>query len=408
MEVSVGFLDLPNQRWERNALIAWLREHQPKLVGFSVYNDAVRSACEVTKAVKEALPSAVVVWGGSYPTFADPSELIKYSDVDMYVRGEGEQTFVDIARVVFASNAKPLEKIAGLTFRDESDLTVNPARELIKNLDLLPFPDRTIVEEGIQKGAYCTPFTLISSRGCPGNCVFCSSRAFWGGKVRFRSAKNIFDEVQFLVDRYDIKVFGIVDDTFTISPKVVFEFCEYMKGMNLSFSCESRVDVASRELLEALSSAGCVNIQFGIESGVQEVLDAIGKKITLEQIEEAVRISSELGMEVNGSFLFGHYCDTPETMMRTIEFVHSLKEKYGLAPWMSVNTPFPGTPQYINREKYGLTFHTKDSYSLSLSRPHISTKNFSLDDLRAISLYARDILGGEGKWKGDYETRHES
>jgi radical SAM superfamily enzyme YgiQ (UPF0313 family) len=391
-------IDLQRDEWSLEAFREQLAAARPKIVGLSVSTEAHQNAQDIAAAVKSVLPSALVVLGGAHATFVEPEEFRQWRHVDVLVRGEGEVTFTELVRHVLQHpGAKPLDQIAGLTFKTDADVRVNPRRELIADLDSLPFPDWALVDGPLRQGAYRIPFTISTSRGCPGNCIFCSSRAFWGSKVRFRSPANILAELTMLMKEYHMRSFHIIDDTFTARPKAVMEFCRLLQECktNVFWSCESRVDVITAELLQRMYDAGCRGIQFGIESGVQEVLDAIGKHVTVEQIEQAVRLACRLpGLGVTGSFIIGHYCDTPATMLQTIHFVKRLADTYGVVPFLSINTPFPGTPQFVNRERLGLTIHTQELEDPVLPRVHASGPGFSVGDLRRIAIYGRDRLSG--------------
>jgi anaerobic magnesium-protoporphyrin IX monomethyl ester cyclase len=394
--VQIGLVDFQREKLTREAFQRQLATEKPQVVGVSVYTEARSNGLEVAAVVKSVLPSALVVFGGAYPTFVEPQEFRTLHDVDVLVRGEGEVTFTELVRHALGlPGAKPLREIPGITFKAGSDIVVNPPRALIPDLDALPFPDRSLVDKHFKKGEYEIPHTVSTSRGCPGNCVFCSSRAFWGNKVRFRSPQNVVDELMELVQKYHMRSFHILDDTFTARPRAVMEFCRLLQECktNVFWSCESRADVATEELLQSLHDAGCRAIQFGIESGVQEVLDAIGKHVTVEQIEQAVRLAHRLpGLGVAGTFMIGHYCDTPATMLQTIHFVKKLADTYGMAPVMSMNTPFPGTPQFVNRARLGLTIHAQRWEDFMFRNPQISASHFSLDDLRSISNYGWTLL----------------
>jgi anaerobic magnesium-protoporphyrin IX monomethyl ester cyclase len=407
--LSVRVIDFQVEPWtEQNFRDMLLREN-PRIIGISVYSEASRNAKQLAATVKSVLPSAMVVFGGAYATFATHSDFLSSPAIDVLVRGEGEVTMAQLARhALGVSGAKPLHEIRGATFKRDGEVIANPPRPRIGDLDSLPFPDRQAILPYLREVRYNVPFSLSTSRGCPGDCLFCSSRAFWGNRVRFRSPQNIFEEVLELIECYGMRTFHIVDDTFTARSKSVFTFCHLIRehGLGVRWSCESRADVVSKELLDTMWDAGCVSIQFGIESGVQEVIDAIHKHVTVDQIRNAVRMASDTGMEVNGSFIIGHYSDTLETMKQTIDFVRALKNDYGLIPWMSLNTPFPGTPQYVDHEQLGLEIHTINEHDLSLVQAHVSTRNFSQDDLRNIAAYGWDVLSRGGQWKGHYETRN--
>jgi anaerobic magnesium-protoporphyrin IX monomethyl ester cyclase len=394
--LRADLIDLQRDEWSLEGFREQLATGRPKIVGLSVSTEAHQNAQDIATAVKSVLPSALVVLGGAHATFVGPEEFRQWRHVDVLVRGEGEITFTELVRHVLRyPGARSLDQIAGLTFKADAEVRVNPRRELIADLDSLPFPDWALVDGPVRQGAYRFPFTISTSRGCPGNCIFCSSRAFWGNKVRFRSPTNILAELTVLMKEYHMRSFHIIDDTFTARPSAVVEFCRLLgsQGIEAEWSCASRVDVITAELLQRMYDAGCRAIQFGIESGVQEVLDAIGKHVTVEQIEQAVRLAHRLpGLGVAGTFMIGHYCDTPATMLQTIHFVKKLADLYGMAPVMSMNTPFPGTPQFVNRARLGLTIHARRWEDFMFRNPQISASHFSLDDLRSISNYGWTLL----------------
>ena len=362
----------------------------PFLVGISTCMESFSQSQELTSSIKLFLPNTKIVLGGAFPSFMFSEILVMEPKIDFIVRNEGEISMIELAKTIFLNKSKDISKINGLIYRENSDIKVNPKREAISNLDFLPFPSRDLVK----LDRYALPFSISTARGCPGKCIFCSSRAFWGAKIRMRSAENVLNEIVSLHNDYNTFQFYITDDTFTMNRSRVFKFCQLLKKTKINFlwGCESRVDIITNNLLENMFDAGCKKLQFGIESGNQNILNSLGKKITLEQIENAISIAHKVGYNIIGSFILGHYMDTIETMQETIDFCNYLKNKYECTIAVSVNTPFPGTHQYDNSKHLGLKIHSKIWDDYILCNPIISTDNFSISDLRKIYFKALDTF----------------
>ncbi len=388
-------IDFVVQDIGRQELRDLLREYRPGVVGFCTYADSCDQLVEVAEFVKAELPETTTVIGGVFATFCHEDLLRRHACLDLAVLGEGEITFVELLEALNAGGGPDaISKVAGLAMRSGAQIVCTSPRARIRDLDSLPFPDRSLIQPLIDDMQYSLPFTISTSRGCPGDCIFCSSRAFWGSAVRRRSAANIFAEVLHLHKTQDMYSFHICDDTFTSRPSTVEEFCKLLTEAEIpvKWSCESRADIVTRELLETLFNSGCKSIQFGIESGYDHILSAIGKKVRTEQIETAVKMASEIGFKVIGSFILGHYLDTRETMLGTIDFCRKLKDRYGLSPAYALNTPFPGTYQREHASDLGMTVHTQEYSDLILCKPHISTPHFSQQDLQEMFFIAADTL----------------
>lgn len=279
---------------------------------------------------------------------------------------------------------------SGICYKDENgNIVENTELNRITDLNSLPFPERDLVD----KEKYIMPYTISTSRGCPGDCIFCSSKAFWGKKVILRTAQNVYDEVMFLHNKYGTNIFSIVDDTFTASRKRCMDFCKLIKETDIKFlwECESRADVIDEKLIKILYNAGCHKIQFGLESADNEVLKKLKKNITVEQIENAVKCAYKYGMHIQASYIIGHAFDTEETIKKTIKFARYLKEKYGVRTVCSVNTPFPGTEQFIYRQELGIDIKTYAWDQYILSNPIISTNNLSISQLRYYLAHAQEL-----------------
>ena len=380
---EIEIIDLMVEGLSNTLFSKKLKELDPTIVGFSVYCESYGYSLELAKKVKEIKPNTVIVFGGSFPTFM-PRDVLKFPQIDYVVMGEGEESFLELVSYLSGKKKQDVENISGIAYRKEGRVFVNKRREPIKDLDQLPFLDYS----ALNLTKYNSPFTISTCRGCPSRCIFCSSQEMWGNRVRFRSAKHVFAEVTHLVEQYHPKLLKriyFIDDTFTANPWRAIEFCKLMKGapFKIPWYCESRVDTVDAEILGLMAEAGCYSVQFGVETGVQEVLDRLGKGIRLEQAEKAIRSATSVGMKVACSFILGHAVDTMETMRRTLDYADYLQEKLGVYNiHMSLNTPFPGTYQHENAERIGLKIETREWSNYTLKKAVISTDNFSSIELQ--------------------------
>lgn len=286
----------------------------------------------------------LLIAGGPLPT-CDPEPFLE--NFDLVVQGEGEQTLVEILDA-YKTN-RDFTKISGLVMRSADNQTVySSARIFCKRLDLLPFPARNLLpnQEYIRFGRKKYGFsitTVMSTRGCPYNCEFCSNVVF-GESYRERSAKNVVDEIDSVLKLgYDRISFA--DDVFTLNKERVLEICSAINQRNLHFKweCLGRVDSMNTEIAKAMKTASCERIFFGIESGSESILKLMNKQITTDQAAKAVQIAHEAGIQVGAFFILCYPGDTDDTVLQTLRFTNSLPLNYlGL----SVPYPLPGAALY--------------------------------------------------------------
>ena len=366
-----------------------IKENNIDVLGISVYAESYRHALELAKLTKQIDPNIKIVVGSAFVSFIS-AEFLSHEYIDFAVIGEGEVTMLELMLHLNYPDDIKLDKIDGLAFKDESGkVKINKRREAIKNLDLLPFFDRS------QDNADYYEPSISSSRGCPGNCIYCSSRAMWGKKYRRRSAENVFAEIYYLHKKHkEISKLNFAEDTFTASPARIKAICRMIKAANikLKFWCESRVDVLTKELLQEMKESGLLSIQIGIESGVQEIIDSINKNITLQKVEQVLKWIKELHIyRVHCGFMIGHPMDTHETVQKTIEFANYIQKEYGASVEVGINTPFPGTYEFSHAEELGLKIHTYDWNQYVLYQGIMDTKYLTRDDLHRYVLKFREM-----------------
>jgi radical SAM superfamily enzyme YgiQ (UPF0313 family) len=324
------------------------------IVGFTATSPMMKHAEELAKQIKEENPKAVIAFGGSHSSVL-PENSLKSENIDVVVRGEGEMTMLEIAQAV--ERGTSFKEITGISYKNKGQIIHNPDRELIRDIDAIPFPARNLIRQdkfleiGYKKygdrGAW-----IFSSRGCPYHCTYCASCSIWTRKWRARSPENIFEEIRELIDSYNVDRINFADDTFTISRKRVVEFCNLLKRENLqiSWGCNVRADNVDKNLFEEMKSAGCTDVWIGAESGSPVILKDIKKGITLAQIKDAFKWSKEAGLKRRAYLMIGSPKESRETILLTEELVGEIRPD---TLEFSILTPYPGCENYEMAKKEG-------------------------------------------------------
>ncbi len=314
-------------------------EFQPDLVGFSTLTPVFYRALELARLFKRASQELTVVLGNVHPTVF-PEESLAEEAVDLVVRGEGEVTLWEILKSLTGEMA--LADVLGVSYRENGHCVHNEERPFQKDLDLFPGCAYDLIQEGLPGRP--APSVILTSRGCPYRCIFCSSRAVSGYTYRANSAERVLSDVQALVDAYGIPHLLFADDNFVVSRSRAVEICrlfiEHGLHRHLQWACQARGDAIDEELAPLLREAGCVQMSFGIETGSQRLLDLIDKKEQVEDNARAVELVHRAGIRTRGAFILGLPTETREESLGTIRFAKSLPldiAKFALA------TPYPGT-----------------------------------------------------------------
>jgi len=318
----------------------------PQLVGVTATTSTIKSALKYVELIKNILPNSLTVIGGPHTTFMASETLKSSENLDVVVMGEGEETMVDLANHCTES-IQDLDEVKGIVYRDlnSGNFKTTQQRPLINDLDSLPFPARHLVPFDSYGASQKQTGGIITSRGCVYSCSYCSSSLIMGKKFRSRSPNNVVDEIQELIDQYQIKDIGFMDDTFMLNKRRANDIANEIKArdLDLSFVASSRVDSVDQNLLQNLKNSGLKTIYYGVESGSQRILDLMKKGITLKQAEDAVKSAKNVDLEVLTSFILGYPGETEEDMNKTIKFSTKLDSDYSQ---YSILTPFPGTPIY--------------------------------------------------------------
>jgi len=323
---------------------------RPQIVGISFMTSQFCEALKASKVAKCANPAIPVIVGGPHVS-ALPEEVLSNDSIDFVVIGEGEDTMVELVSELL-NDTREFGEIAGIAYKEgkTNRIVKTPSRKFIKDLDSIPFPAWHLlpVEKysitGIGTDTSALGLNILSSRGCPNHCIFCDSHTVFGRCFRGRSAKNIFDEIIYLRDKYKISQFDFADDTMTISRERLYEFCALLLGEGpcIRWMCNARVNTVDLEMLDLMKKAGCARVDFGVESCVESVLRVIKKGITLEQVRSAHKLANQLGLKTTSFFMVGNIGEDLDSVKKSIEMASEFAENISV----SVATPFPGTELY--------------------------------------------------------------
>ncbi|KSW12512.1 radical SAM protein [Pyrodictium occultum] len=387
---KVKIIDTPTLEMDTKTWLHEVKSWSPDVVGISMLTPTAPKGYMAARLVKQELGDDVVVLaGGPHPTFMYEEALS--NGVDIVVRGEGEYTTLEVVNALekYGFSREVLSDIKGIAFRDEDGkVKVTPPRPFIKNLDELPWPARHLLpmEKYTLFGKPIQIAHVMASRGCPYGCMYCITSYFWGRRIRFRSHEDVANEIEFLVDRYKAKHIAFADDDLAINRRFIYGLIDELKkrGLDITFSCGSRVSHMDKKTLKLLYDNGCTALYFGVESASQETLDRIGKKVRLEQAVRVFQWVKELKGFALGSFILGFPWETIEDMKRTVEFAIKLDPNYAQ---FTVLTPYPGTPLYYYAKKHNLIEDWNWEHYTTI-RPVMRGFHFTREDLGRMIKYA--------------------
>ena len=360
------------------------------VVGISVDTSRYHVARKIAERAK--LQGATIVMGGPHVSFMD-EEAMTCGFADYVVRNEGEYSFLSL--VEYLSGRKPFSEVRGVSRMVDGACVRTPDAPFIQDLDATPFPARDLLPLGSYRermnGRPTT--TLVTSRGCPFNCHFCSSSQFFGVRWRARSTENVLEEMDFLYAKHGYRALSFVEDNFTFSPARAVAIAEGIiaRGWDLKWGAWSRVDtiVKHPDMVRTMARAGFTWTFVGFESGSQEVLDEYGKRAVIEDSLRAMRILKQNGVGVTGSFILGAPAETKGMMKETVRFAKSLNPH---RVQFTILTPFPGTKLYEGVRTRLLTEDWRDYTGLhpTIRLDHLSTGQMKRQLVGAyVSFYGR-------------------
>lgn len=349
--VETEIIDAIAQGMNAEAVSERLKEAKPDLLvfmpGFEIFGEDI----EVLDFLKGKLVTTKFIAIGYYPTLF-PEEILNKSKVDIIIMDEPEETFSVFCDSLIKN--EDIGNINGIAFKRNGNVTINEPRGRIKDLDSLPHPERSLIDNRLYNDLFLgKPFTtILTSRGCPYACTYCVRT--YGNRLAFRSAESVVAEIEEIVQRFKIRNIRFLDDTFTVKKERVIKICDLIleKGLKVNWAALSRINTLDGNMLGAMKKAGCKRLYIGIESGSQKILDYYKKSYKVEEIPEKINLVNKAKIEVAGFFMVGAPIETEEDFNETLKLAKKCKLDYCT---IFKTVPYPGTA-FFNDMKEKIDF----------------------------------------------------
>ena len=395
--IPVTIIDAQAENFSREQVTSLLvSNYRESIVGITLLTPLFPAVKSLSDCIKKALPETTIVLGGPHCTALKGQVLEEIHSADIVCVGEGEETMSAIANVKLKSE---WSDISGICYRDHDQVFCNDARSYISDLDSIPPPARHLLPmekyhltaSRVSGDSYCP--TIIVARGCPFSCTYCSR--IFGKTLRLHSIKRIISEIDFLIEKFNIKQINIEADTLTANKIFLHKLCEALitGGYNkkLKWTCESRVDTVDEKSLKLMKKAGCWQISYGVETGNQRLLDKINKGTNLGEIENVFKTTHQVGITIRGFFMLGLPTESREESLATINFAIKLDPLWAQ---FTITTPYPGTQMFRELKADGKilnldwkNYNTWSGWQKEFEIPYIS-EGRTIDDLRSLQKIA--------------------
>ncbi|MCW4023177.1 MAG: B12-binding domain-containing radical SAM protein [Candidatus Bathyarchaeota archaeon] len=419
---KVSIIDAPTEGWrhtedidETNSKVGLtnkqiaqkIKQISPDVAGVSIpFSGWSKAAFEVASVIKDVDKNITTILDGLHPS-ARPAECLANPNVDFVVRGEPEYSTLELVNdLEKGATNEELKKIQGIGFTEKQKPVITTPRPEIQDLDALPFPARHLlpmeryfeaVKENPIRGVIRDHYAImITSRGCPHKCIFCSNNIVMGKKWRGRNPESVVDEIEHLVKTYKIKQIDFFDDNMTRIKKRAEKICDLIVERNLNINwfvpTGVRADTIDEQLLRKMKGSGCKGVRFAPESGVQRVVtDIIGKNLKLEDVEKAVILAKKVGIKTAIFFILGLPGETKADMEQTIKFAYKLRKLGAEKFHFSIATPIYGTELYRQAVEGGFLTDGFSDDALARAEPLMETPEFTTEELREICIRANAI-----------------
>lgn len=377
-------IDSQVEELDRQGTLERVDSFSPQIVGITSTTSTFLSAGELARMIKDNNRDRLIVVGGVHISALPEESLLQFPAIDLAVIGEGEETIAELLTVLKekGKDLNRLKTIPGIAFRNGDHVVVTSPRSLLKDLDHLPLPAWDLLSNfpmaysiQAQSVANFPSTSVCTSRGCTGKCTFCDRRIF-GSRLRAHSADYVISLIKDLYYNYGIRDIQFEDDNFMLFKGRLLEICNKIKEekLEISWSCQARVDIVNLETLKQMKEAGCWMILYGVESGSQKVLDLMQKGISTEKIEKAIDLTHQAGISCKGFFIAGFLNEDQKTLKETYELIKKTRLDDISFHYY---TPFPGSAAYEMVNQYGtLKGNLNDmTYYRPVFIPHGLTEN---------------------------------
>ena len=360
-EIRIVPADILKLNW--NQITEEIRTFKANIIGVTSTTENRFQSFDLIKLAKKEHPLGLTVMGGPHASMAAEDCLAHIPELDIVVKGEGEETMRELCRALEENDSNDaLSSVAGISYKRDEKIYTNPPRVPIKDLDTIPRPAYHLIPFETYNFRFEVPgqgllpaINMMSSRGCPFNCNFCATPINWGRLVRMRSAENIIDEIEFLIDEYGVKVIFFFDDTFNTNPKRLHAICDLIieRKLDIYFKCDVRIDLIDKPLLVKMKEAGLFHLSFGIEAGSERVRNqVVNKKIEVDDFHHLVEYCNELDIIPNAFFIFSHPTETWEEAQESIKIIEQYKDKIEAS--IAILHIYPGTPLEKTAKEMGV------------------------------------------------------
>lgn len=395
--IQVSIIDAQAENFSIEQVTSLLvNQHSDSIIGITLLTPLFGAVKKLSDTIREALPQTTLVLGGPHCTALKSQVLEEITSANIVCIGEGEETMCAIAQ---AKQKSEWSNISGICYSYHDQIVCNHTRSYISNLDSIPPPARHLLPmekyhltaSRVSGDSYCP--TIIVARGCPFSCTYCSR--IFGKTLRLHSVERIISEIDFLIEKFNIKQINIEADTLTANKKFLTDLCDALIQGNyhrkLKWTCESRVDTVDEESLKLLKKAGCWQISYGVETGNQRLLDKINKGTNLQQIENIFKITHQTGITIRGFFMLGLPTESGEESLNTINFAIKLDPLWAQ---FTITTPYPGTKMFNDLKDAGEilnfdwnNYNTWSGWQGEFEIPYIS-EGRTLEELKSLQKMA--------------------
>lgn len=317
--------------------------HSPKIVSFYTSCNIYHICLKIAERIKKVSPETYIVFGGPQADACAKETILAFDYVDFVCCGEGENTVVPFFKSLI--NGTPDLSVPGLVYKKDDELVVNPRPALISNFDELPFVDFSLWTDVERTENDIKVLPIDVGRGCPFNCIFCSTKSFWERNYRLKSAKRIVDEINLVHETFNITCFKFMHDMFTMNKQAVTELCEEIKKLDykIEWACSARADCLSEELIDTMVDAGLDRIFIGIESGSPRMQKIINKNLKLDKVYDIIDYIAKKGISISASYIYGFPDETLEDVSQTLHSYFALSKYNRMYRWCHRCAFFPGT-----------------------------------------------------------------